>query len=353
VIRIGLVGAGSMGRRHAAFVDENLDCRLAAVADPHSRAVAEAAGVPWFPSHRELLAAGDVDAVIIANPNADHVASAIDALEVGVAVLLEKPVATSHPEGVALVEAVDRTAGRLLVGHHRRHHPTVIAAREALAAGQLGKLVAVSGIWAARKHDDYFDDEWHRDSGAGVMLINLIHDVDLLRHLVGEPTLVQAVTSNQARGLAVEDTVALTLTFDDGVIGSFLATDAGASPWGWDQATTDSEELPYVPNGSAYFLTGTRGALAMPTLIWYSYPADSEAEWRTPMIRQFLPRRSGNSYSHQLRHFVEVVRGTTPPLVSAEDAVRSLAVVEAARASAERNAAVDVQEFIAGLGVRG
>ncbi len=309
--------------------------------------------MPWFASHRELLASGEVDAVIIANPNTDHVASAIDALEAGVAVLLEKPVATSYPEGLALVDAVERTSGRLLVGHHRRHHPTVAAAREALSTGQLGRLVAVSGIWAARKHDDYFDDDWHRSAGAGVMLINLIHDVDLLRYLIGEPTLVHAVVSNQARGLEVEDTVALTLTFDGGVIGSFLATDAGASPWGWDHATIDSDDLPYVPNGSAYFLTGTRGALEMPTLTWYSYPAHREAEWRTPMIRQFLPRRSGNSYDHQLRHFVEVVRGTTTPLVSAEDAVRSLAVIEAARGSAELNTAVAVQDYIDGLMAHG
>ena len=139
------------------------------------------------------------------------------------------------------------------------------------------------------------------------MLINLIHDVDLLRYLVGEPTLVQAITSNQARGLEVEDTVALTLSFEGGAIGSFLATDAGASPWGWDQATTDSDDFPYVPNGLAYFLSGTRGALTVPTLISYSYPGEGEAEWRRPMTGQFLPRRAGNSYSIQLRHFVDVV----------------------------------------------
>ena len=91
----------------------------------------------------------------------------------------------------------------------------------------------------------------------------------------------------------------------------------------------------------------------MPTLTWYSYPAHSEAEWRTPMIRQFLPRRSGNSYDHQLRHFVEVVRGTTTPLVPADDAVRSLAVIEAARASAEHNSAVAVQDYIDGLMAHG
>ena len=124
-----------------------------------------------------------LDAVIIANPNALHVDTAITCLEAGVAVHLEKPVAVDYSQSLRLVDSVTRLNGRLLVGHHRRHHPAAARARTAIQAGEIGQIVAVSGLWSARKQDGYFTETpWHRQRGAGVMLINLVHDLDLLRH---------------------------------------------------------------------------------------------------------------------------------------------------------------------------
>ncbi|BDZ65358.1 Gfo/Idh/MocA family protein [Agromyces mangrovi Wang et al. 2018] len=344
-IRVGLVGAGFMGAKHARLVQRHPSTELMAVADPRPGAADAFDGASAFADHHELLAAGAVDAVVIANPNALHVDTAIDCLEAGVAVLVEKPVATSYLEARRLADAVARTAGTLLVGHHRRHHPSIAAARSVLAAGELGRIVAVSGMWAARKHDAYFDEEWHRSPGAGVMLINLIHDLDLLRHLLGEVTAVQATTGNAIRNLPVEDTAAVNLTFAGGAIGSFLATDAGASPWGWDQGSGDIPDFPFTRDAYAYCITGTAGALSIPDLAAYGYPAGVEGEWRRPMQRRYAQAAAGDSYSRQLDHFVEVVRGATAPIASAADAAESLALVEAARLAAERGATVELADF--------
>lgn len=205
-LQVGLIGAGFMGRQHAKLVSANPDTTLVGVADPYSTATAEDFDVPAFPDHHALLDAGVADAVIIANPNALHVETAIDCLKAGVAVLLEKPIATTHSEAQRLTQVVKITSGKLLIGHHRRHHPSIAAARKLITDGSLGKLVAVSGIWAAHKHDAYFDEEWRRTPGGGVMLINLVHDLDLLRYLLGEVTTVQAMASSTVRGFAVEDT---------------------------------------------------------------------------------------------------------------------------------------------------
>ena len=344
MIGVGLVGAGFMGRRHAALVAANPDTRLVGVADPVSSVVAEAHGVPSHATLTGLLDAGGLDAVIIANPNAAHVASAVEALEAGVAVLLEKPVAVDYADSLHLVDVVGRLGGRLLVGHHRRHHPSVAAAREVLREGRLGALVAVSGMWAARKHDAYFDEIWHRHTGAGVMLINLVHDLDLLRHLCGEVRSVQAIVTSHTRGLEVEDTVAVNLEFESGALGSILATDAAASPWGWDQATTDSDDFPYVPGTPAYFLAGTAGSLSLPDLARFGYEGDAEGEWRRPLSRTFVPSDTTDSYTRQLRHFVDVVHGAEP-IVSAVDASRTLALVEAAHFAAETDDTIDLAAF--------
>ncbi|WP_461474902.1 Gfo/Idh/MocA family protein [Microbacterium sp. HJ5] len=343
--RLGVIGAGFMGRQHIDFVRAAPGVELVAVADPAALDPAEL-DCPHFGTTAQLLANGAVDAVIIANPTALHVDTAIECLRAGVAVLLEKPIAGDYASSLRLVDEVERLRGRLLVGHHRRHHPAIARAREALDDGALGRLVAVSGLWSARKEDAYFDDiPWHREAGAGVMLINAVHDLDLLRHLCGEVAEVQAMASTAARGLDVEDTVSLSLRFESGAVGSFLASDAGVSPWGWDQSTEETLSFPYFPDGVAYRVVGTRGALSVPNLAHYGYGPSVSPDWHSPLSRTYLPVAPRGSFQAQLEHFLGVVHGREDPLVSAEDASRTLALVEAAARSAHTGATVDVARF--------
>lgn len=338
-----------MGRQHIDFLRAASGAVLAAIADP-----ALPGGVDFeCPTHEGvagMLEVEQLDAVIIANPNPLHVATAVECLEAGVAVLLEKPVAVDYTESRLLVDAVARLDGRLLVGHHRRHHPAVARACAAIRNGELGQVVAVSGLWSARKGDEYFTDTpWHRRLGAGVTLINVVHDVDLLRHLCGEVAEIQAMQSSHARGLEVEDTVSLNLRFESGAVGSFLASDAGASPWGWDQATEETLAFPFFPDGVAYRIVGTRGALSVPNLAKYTYDPSVPADWHSPLSRTYLPVAPRGSFQAQLDHFIEVAREAAEPLVSAEDASRTLALVEAAALAARTRGTVDVARFRAEL----
>nr|WP_194414683.1 Gfo/Idh/MocA family oxidoreductase [Microbacterium yannicii] len=343
-VRIGVVGAGFMGRQHIDFVRASTGAALAAIADP-AVTITEAA-CPTYPSTARMLDAEQLDAVIVANPNALHVDTAVACLEAGVAVLLEKPVAVSYAQSRRLVDAVERLNGRLLVGHHRRHHLAVARARAAIGDGELGQVVAVTALWSARKEPEYFiDTPWHSQPGAGVTLINAVHDLDLLRHLCGEVAEVQAMQSSHARGLEVEDTISLTLRFENGALGSLLASDAGVSPWGWDQATEETPAFPFLPDEVAYRIVGTRAALSVPNLARYGYDASVPPDWHSPLSRTYLPVTPRASFPAQLDHFLEVARGTTAPLVSADDASRTLALVEAAALAARSGRTVDVRRF--------
>ncbi|KQQ94674.1 hypothetical protein ASF62_11470 [Leifsonia sp. Leaf325] len=348
-LRIGVVGAGFMGRQHIDLISASPGAVLAAIADP---AALRDAGLecPVYEDATAMLHAGGLDAVVIANPTPMHVETAVACLEAGVAVLLEKPVAMDYAESRRLAGSIRRLNGRLLVGHHRRHHPAVARARSAILDGELGDVVAVSGLWSARKDDAYFSDiPWHRAPGAGVMLINVVHDLDLLRHLCGEVAEIQAISSSRARGLEVEDTVSLNLRFETGAVGSFLASDAAVSPWGWDQATEETLAFPYLPDGVAYRIVGTRAALSVPNLALYTYQQAVPADWHSPLSRSYLPVEHRSSFRAQLDHFVEVVRGTAEPLVSADDASRTLALVEAAARAATERTTVDVVAFRAAI----
>lgn len=118
----------------------------------------------------------------------------------------------------------------VLVGQHRRHNPFVNKAKEIIESGELGKLTVSSFHYMIYKNDEYFDVEWHRKKGAGPILVNLVHDVDLLRYLLGEPVAVQGMQSSAARGFETEDSAVVNVRFADGTLASMTISDATASP---------------------------------------------------------------------------------------------------------------------------
>jgi predicted dehydrogenase len=199
-MRIAVIGAGAIGLTHCETIAATCGFALAGVADPFEGGAVLAAR--FATNHAALIAAERPDAAIVATPNELHVPIALDCLAAGVPVLVEKPVASSGAEAETLVEAERRTGVPVLVGHHRRHHPFIQRARETFAAGELGRIACVSACYCLSKPDDYFDAAWHRTPGTGgTFLINLIHEIDLLRFVVGEIVSVSAVASNTIRGL--------------------------------------------------------------------------------------------------------------------------------------------------------
>ncbi|CAH0136639.1 hypothetical protein SRABI26_00368 [Arthrobacter sp. Bi26] len=185
------------------------------------------------------------------------------------------------------------------------------------------------------KPKDYFDT-WRRVPGAGVMLINLVHDLDILRYLIGEISGIQAVTSNRVRGFEVEDTAGLLLQFDTGAIGTLIGSDTAAAPWGWDQNSGDDPQFAQQPDAPCYLIAGTKGSISIPQLDLWTYP--DQSDWHSPLLRQSLDRPRGGALDNQLAHFIDVARGLAAPVVSVADAGRSLAAVQAAHeaAGAER-----------------
>lgn len=335
-LRIALIGAGVMGRQHHQHLQALAEAQLCAIADPGPQAEAFAAecGVAYFADYRQMLDEARPEAVIIANPNALHVSTALDCLAAGVPVLLEKPVGVHLDEVRELVAASEHTGVPVLVGHHRRHNPLIARARELIEQGALGRLTTVTALWQVQKPDSYYDIPWRREAGAGMLLTNLIHDLDLLRHLCGEVRQVQAITSNAVRGFANEDSVAVLLQFDNGALGSLTGSDAVAAPWSWELDSGENPVYPQQADQPCYLLAGTRGALSIPQLKRWHYAEDS-AGWHQPLLRTQEAFNADEALRLQLQHFVRVARGEVAPLVSAADAGRTLALVEAIRQAAE------------------
>ena len=270
-LRIALIGAGVMGRQHHQHLQNLTEAQLCAIADPGPQAAEFAAqcGVAHFTEHRQMLAAANPEAVIVANPNALHVSTALDCIAAGVPVLLEKPVGVHLDEVSELVTASERSGVPVLVGHHRRHNPLIVRARQLIAQGALGRLTTVTALWQVHKPDSYYDIAWRREAGAGMLLTNLIHDLDLLRHLCGEVRQVQAVTNNGVRGFANEDSAAVLLQFENGALGSLTGSDAAVAPWSWELTAGENPVYPRQADQPCYLLAGTRGALSIPQLKYF------------------------------------------------------------------------------------
>ncbi|MEO8741300.1 MAG: Gfo/Idh/MocA family oxidoreductase, partial [Casimicrobiaceae bacterium] len=133
-IRIAVVGAGQIGKRHAELIVKSDACRLAAIVDP-APAVADYAGTLGVPHHAslaELFASERPDGVILATPNQMHCDQALACIAAGVPTLVEKPVAHTLEAGMRLCDAADAAKVPVLVGHHRRHGSIMARAIEVI-----------------------------------------------------------------------------------------------------------------------------------------------------------------------------------------------------------------------------
>ena len=122
----------------------------------------------------------------MATPNQVHVQNGLEAVAAGLPALIEKPIADDIEAATRLVEAAEAARIPLLTGHHRRHNPMIRKAKAVLDDGRLGRVLVAHAMFWLFKPDDYFDAGWRRAAGGGPVFLNLIHDVDNLRYLLGD-----------------------------------------------------------------------------------------------------------------------------------------------------------------------
>lgn len=324
--KIAVVGLGAIGRMHVdALARREGSARLSAIVEPaeSAKAYAESVGVAWFPDADALLAHSRPDGAIIATPNLTHLPLAKLFMAEGVPVLVEKPIAGTLADAEAMTAYSASTGVPVLVGHHRRHNPIIRAARAIIAEGRLGRLAAVSVTATFLKPPSYFDVAWRREPGGGPILINLIHEIDLIRHLYGEIETVQAISSNAIRGFTVEDAAAAVFRLASGALVTATLSDAAAAPWSWDLSSGELPSYPLQPaRANAHLIAGTEGSLTLPHLEFWRYKGAKG--WYDPISMDPALCEKGSPYQRQLDHFARVIQGEEKPIIDASDAMRTL-----------------------------
>ena len=339
-VRIAVVGGtGFIGQRHCQHVAENKSCQLAAIVDPNPAAAEVAAkyGAPLYSSVADFLVSGNkVDGAIVCTPNHTHVPLAKQLIEAKIPVLCEKPISADSKSARSLIEAAQDHQVRLLIGHHRRFNRFVVAAKKTINSGVLGDITAVSGLWTAAKPPEYFAGEafkWRSDSvSGGPILINLIHEIDLLQHLLGPVVKVHAERSISRRNLdSAEEGAAIILRFKSGVVGTFVICDNVASPHNFEQGTGENPAMPRS-GLDVYRIFGTKATLSAPDMVLSSY-GNTAASWLEIMTIQKVEVENVDvpPLESQLKHFVAVCRNEEEPKCSGEDGLQALLVCEAVR----------------------
>lgn len=340
-VRLAVMGAGLIGKRHAEHVARAPDAVLSAIVDPSSvgREVAASLGVPWHGSFAELIETDRPDGVIIATPNQMHVQNGLEAVVAGIPAIVEKPIADDVAGATRLVEAAEAAGVPLLVGHHRRYNPMIRKAREIIESGRLGRVLTLHGSFWLMKPDDYFDVGWRREKGAGPVFLNLIHDIDLFRYLCGEIVSVQAHESNAVRGHAVEETAVILLRFASGALGTVNVSDSVVAPWSWEHTASENPAYPQQDQ-SCYQIGGTHGSLTVPNLEVWSY--SGARSWWEPLSRTRIPYVPEDPLAAQVRHFCAVIRDGAAPVMPGREGLRTLAVIEAVKQSARSGLMVEI-----------
>ena len=307
---VGIVGAGIIFADHVrAFSELGERAKVIAVADLDERRRDEAAARHGLAhacaDHRELIALDEVDIVTVCTPPCLHEDVVVDALAAGKTVLCEKPLAHTVEACDRIIEAARELPGQLSVIHQYRFLPEVLRTIWLRDTGRLGRLVSGRCNRLSRFHDPAkprrawwgaFDV-----AGGGVVMTQLIHELDLLCHVMGTPVEVSAMIDTLDAPISSEDTCAATIRFAGGAVASVYGTMCAQH----NERTVD--------------VFGTRGSAHSPWAL-HSLDAAWVAEAEETAAEAVDARKGEGRHTGYMRAVLDALDAGAPLPVGPEDA---------------------------------
>jgi UDP-N-acetylglucosamine 3-dehydrogenase len=330
-IRLGLAGLGSMGRNHLRVISAHTGATLVAVADPDAPTLAAAiaqTGANGWQDPEAMVAEAAIDGLIIAAPTTSHQMLALAAIDRGIPVLVEKPLAATFADAQGIVAAAQVRGVPVQVGHVERYNPAVLRLGELLHEGWLTTVFAIAsrraGPFPARIRD------------VGVTVDLATHDADMLSWIAGErPTRVYAELA-QRKHAAHEDLLFGLLHFPSGASGMLDVN--WLTPAKRRQLTVIGEEGMFELDYLTQRLTFTRSDVSHPQLIAGYAPtfagevAEIDVENREPLVAQ-------------LDAFLSVIRTGGRPYVDGEDGAWAVRIANALLEAASTTRPVEMVDL--------
>ena len=369
-IRAAIVGCGVIGRTHSTAVREFPEIAITALVDvvpEASEALAakiEADGGPKpavFTALAEALAAVPVDLVIISTPSGLHIQQALEALDAGKHVVIEKPLDVDLSKADEILAAAEAAEAKGLVAtviSQHRFDPASRVVDEASRAGRFGTLTSAVASVSWWRSQSYYDSgawrgTWAMDGGGAIMNQG-VHTVDLLLWFLGRPVEISAKTALLAHeDVEVEDTAVATVTFESGALAVLHATTA-AYPGltvrlqvmgSKGSAVIDNDDLAYFHASDA---ADPSESSAMGILGGGNQAAVELAKYPDDKVEALDPTVYPAGHVRQYRDILAAIREGRPAGVTVRDALTALATVRALYVSATLGQPVLIADVIAG-----
>lgn len=334
-MRIAFAGTGYISKVHAQAA-RNLGLTLAAVVNHQQASMvsfAETFGITrQYTSMDDLVRDGDVDAIVIATPNALHAPQSIQALNAGIHVMVEKPMAMNAAEAMQMHDAALRNRATLMVAHCWRFDTDVLWLKARMPA--LGQVVRTTGYGI---HTHWGPSGWftqQRLAGGGALADMGIHAIDTVRFLLGDPQplSVYAKIGTHYGTYDVDDTGLVLIEWSNGT-NSVIES-------GWWQPHMDGPEAATKIYGTTGFgqIFPTRTVLPNATR---SDVITTDAGFPFPRAAH-CPQEL---YDAQLAYFVDCVRHGNTPNPGGREGIVNMQIVDAAFASARSGAVVSISPY--------
>lgn len=314
-IGVGVVGAGTWGKNHIRNFSELDKANLIAIVDQdadRAKPLAKKFNIEFHKDTDELLKRDDIDAITICTPTVTHADIALQAIEAGKHLLIEKPMTDTAQQAQRIVDAAKSANSILMVGFVERFNPSVNSAAQVIDNGELGELV----LGSARRLGPFVPG---RVADIGIIKDMAIHDIDLSRFLVKqEATSVYAIAGSLYH--KYEDYANLVIRFDDKPT-FFLECN-------W--------LTPHKLRGLN--ITGSRAVLSLDYI-------SQEVSLGTQQGVQKVTAQWYEPLKLELAHFVEAVSEKKEPLITGLDGLEALRIAEAALESAHKKKIIYLEEY--------
>lgn len=344
----GLIGCGRIARNHLKAIASLDNAHLTAVCDIVDERLAEAKEqyrCRTYVDYREMLKDPDIEIVSICTPSGLHARPAIDAMNAGKHVLVEKPMAMSLQEAGAMIAAAEKNKVLLGVVHQNRFNKAIVKLRQALEEGRFGKLT--HGAMTVRWHRDknYYDQApwrgtWAQDGGC--LMNQSIHNIDLLQWMLGPVESVFAYTATNAREIEGEDAAVAVLKFRNG---AFATIEASTTVY-----PRNLEETLHI-----FGTTGTAGigGVAVNKVESWRFEGVDEAAVLADQDKE-PPNVYGFGHYDIIKDFVAALEGGRQPAVPGEEGCKALEIILAIYHSVKYREEVKLplaEKFTIGVGL--
>ncbi len=339
---LAIMGIGTIGKRHLMAIEAIDTVNVCGVVDlsEEAKSYCKNHKIPIFHNLNELTKNQNVDGVVISTPTVLHHKNALSAFDLGLDVLIEKPISANVSQAEGIIELSNKKKCMVLVGHQRRFNPVVIKTKEIISKNKIGTVIGLSGVWALRKDKEYFVPDWRKKFTAGPVITNLIHDIDYLRFIFGEILEVSAFASNKVNNFEKEDILSVNFKFESGVLGNFLITDSGTSPWAWETGTKENIHLPHLIENNLRII-GTDGSLEFPNLIIWKYKIGGK-NWKNELEKVYIECETVDPYISQIKHFADVICRKVKPITDALEGKQNLKIALSILESSKKNCIVKI-----------